>query len=203
MWIELIKRVYSQKWQAILWQQNVFAPDDSHSLSAGSEDFPEGILIDLHLPKIKQKHCCILEIKAKKRTADGIQSIWFLMFALRWNLGPVDANELHLYMLNWMGTHGWNCRYKHREVLGTFTSRILLWSSEASLLWIPSLPLWLRKSPCINSVLGKKSTGLLPTLWRSYCVLFWICAQGGKKWMRSVQYLNFVKAFAVFHHIMS
>lgn len=115
VWIELIKRVYSQKWQAILWQQNVFAPDDSHSLSAGSEDFPEGILIDLHLPKIKQKHCCILEIKAKKRRADGIQTIWFLMFALRWNVGPVDANELHLYMLNRVGAHGWSCRYKHRK----------------------------------------------------------------------------------------
>lgn len=44
----------------------MFAPDDSHSHSAGSEGVPEGILIDLHLPKIKQKHCCILEIKAKK-----------------------------------------------------------------------------------------------------------------------------------------
>lgn len=45
----------------------MFAPDDSHSHSAGSEGVPEGILIDLHLPKIKQKHCCILEIKAKKK----------------------------------------------------------------------------------------------------------------------------------------
>lgn len=45
----------------------MFVPDDSHSLSTGSEGFPEGILIDLHLPKINQKHCCILEIRAKEK----------------------------------------------------------------------------------------------------------------------------------------
>jgi len=44
----------------------VFVPDDSHSLSVGSEGFPAGILIDLHLPKINQKYCCILEIKAEE-----------------------------------------------------------------------------------------------------------------------------------------
>ena len=45
----------------------MFVPDDSHLLSAGSEGFPGGILIDLHLPKINQIHCCILEIKAKEK----------------------------------------------------------------------------------------------------------------------------------------
>lgn len=45
----------------------MLVPDESHSLSAGLEGFPEGILIDLHLPKIIQKHCCILEIKAKEK----------------------------------------------------------------------------------------------------------------------------------------
>lgn len=70
MCTELINVVFAQKWHTTPWQQKVFVADDSHSLSAGSEGFPEGILIDLHLPKINQEHCCILEIKAKEKIVE-------------------------------------------------------------------------------------------------------------------------------------
>lgn len=80
--------------------------------------------------------------KSKKKGDTGVQSIWFLRFCLRWNLGHADAYDLHLYMLNWVGTHGWSCIFRHME--GTVRNL----QKQNLALWHPvlaTLELWTRK----------------------------------------------------------
>lgn len=93
--------------------------------------------------------------KSKKKTGDtGVQSIWFLRFCSRWNLGHADAYDLHLYMLNWVGTYGWSCIFRHMEgtVKNLHKQNLALWHPA-----LAALELWTRERKATKKLLYSKT----------------------------------------------